>query len=380
MKITESWIKNPRVQSLAQAFTSRGFEIYFVGGCVRNALMGVPVSDLDLSTNARPEQVIELSSAAGFRPVPTGIDHGTITVVVDGEGFEVTTYRKDVETDGRRAVVAFADTMEEDAHRRDFTMNAIYANAEGTVIDPLGGITDLKARRVRFIYDAAARIREDYLRTLRFFRFHAWYGDVAEGPDQDALAAISANLDGLEALSRERVGAEMLKLLSAPDPAPAVATMAQCGVLSTLLSGTDARALPVLVHLEGGLTANPLRRLAALGGEGIAKSLRLSRKDAKTLQILRDGMGSMTSPAELAYRETADLARDITLLRAAQMELSLPVGYEDEIAKGAAAQFPVKPADLMPEVSGPALGAEIKRLEALWIASDFTLTREELLT
>lgn len=380
MKITESWIKNPRVQSLAQAFTSRGFEIYFVGGCVRNALMGVPVSDLDLSTNALPEQVIELATASGFRPVPTGIDHGTITVVVGGEGFEVTTYRKDVETDGRRAVVAFADTMEDDAHRRDFTMNAIYADAEGTVIDPLGGIPDLNARRVRFIDDAAARIREDYLRTLRFFRFHAWYGDISEGPDQDALAAISENLAGLETLSRERVGTEMLKFLSAADPAPAVAAMAQCGVLPMLLPGTDARGLPVLVHLEGILKANPLRRLAVLGGEGVAKSLRLSRKDAKTLQVLRDGMGSMTSPAELAYRETAELAQDITLLRAAQMELPLPAEYEDEIAKGAAAKFPVKPADFMPALSGPALGAEIKRLEALWITSGFTLTREELLT
>ena len=342
--------------------------------------MGAPVADIDLSTNARPEQVIELAKTAGFRPVPTGIDHGTITVVVEGEGFEITTYRKDVETDGRRAVVAFADTMEEDAHRRDFTMNALYADAGGRVIDPLNGLPDLLARRVRFIDDATARIREDYLRTLRFFRFYAWYGNEAEGPDQEALAAISANLGGLETLSRERVGAEMLKLLSARDPAPAVATMAQCGVLQALLPGTDARGLPILVHLEDGLRVDPIRRLAALGGVDVARSLRLSRKEAKKLQVFRDGMGSMTGAAELAYREGADLARDIILLRAVQMELPLPIGYEADITTGAAAQFPIAPADLMPAFSGPALGAELKRREALWIASDFTLTREELLT
>ncbi len=379
-QITADWIKNPRVQRLAQAFLSHGFEIYFVGGCVRNALMGAPVADLDLSTNARPEQMVELAKAAGFRPVPTGIDHGTITVVVEGEGFEITTYRKDVETDGRRAVVAFADTMEEDANRRDFTMNALYADAGGRVIDPLNGLPDLLDRRVRFIDDATARIREDYLRTLRFFRFYAWYSNEAEGPDQEALAAISANLGGLETLSRERVGAEMLKLLSATNPAPAVATMAQCGVLQALLPGTDARGLPILVHLEDGLQVDPIRRLAVLGGVDVARSLRLSRKEAKTLQALRDGMGSMTGAAELAYREGADLARDILLLRAAQMELPLPIGYEVDITKGAAAQFPITPADLMPAFSGPALGAELKRREALWIASDFTLTREELLT
>ncbi|CAN0587043.1 unnamed protein product, partial [Ectocarpus sp. 12 AP-2014] len=192
----------------------------------------------------------ELARVAGLKPVPTGIDHGTVTVVADHDPFEITTFRRDVETDGRRAVVAFADTLDEDAKRRDFTMNALYARIDGTVIDPLGGLPDLRARRVRFIGDATDRIREDYLRSLRFFRFHAWYGNPDNGMDSDALAAIASHLDGLESLSRERVGAEMVKLLAARDPAPAVAAMRATGVLGRLLPGADDRALAPLIHLE----------------------------------------------------------------------------------------------------------------------------------
>ncbi len=373
------WYQAASVQRLAAVFSNAGFALHFVGGCVRNDLMDEPISDLDLSTNARPKQVMELAQSAELKAVPTGIDHGTITVVVDGEGFEITTYRKDVETDGRRAVVAFADSMEEDAHRRDFTMNALYADAQGRVIDPLNGLPDLRARRVRFIDDANARIREDYLRTLRFFRFQAWYGNNAEGPDADALAAISVNLDGLETLSRERVGAEMLKLLSAPDPAPAVATMASCGVLDKVLPGADATKLAVLVHLENGRTAKPIRRLALLGGENPADRLRLSRKEVRQLAQLRAEMGRMTPAAELAYREGRDVAYDVALLWAAVMGMPMDPTVEAGISAGTSAVFPVKPTDLMPDYSGLALGNHLKALEARWIASGFTLTREELL-
>lgn len=379
-RLSGEWYRQPSVQRLATLFADAGFTLYFVGGCVRNDLMGEPISDLDLSTNARPDQIMELAEHAGLKAVPTGIDHGTITVVVDREGFEITTYRKDVETDGRRAVVAFAETLEEDARRRDFTMNAIYADASGAVIDPLNGLPDLHARRVRFIEDANQRIREDYLRALRFFRFQAWYGNDAEGPDPDALSAISGNLAGLETLSHERVGAEMLKLLSAPDPAPAVATMASCGALGMVLPGADATNLAVLVHLEQSRAADPIRRLALLGGENPSDRLRLSRKGARRLALLREQMGAMIPADELAYREGPDVALDVALLWAATMGMPLDPGVEIAISTGAAAIFPIKPADLMPAFSGPALGQRLKTLEARWIASGFTLTREELLT
>ncbi|WP_054540253.1 MULTISPECIES: CCA tRNA nucleotidyltransferase [Actibacterium] len=358
-----------------------GYKALFVGGCVRNALLGVAVNDIDIATDAPPETVMALAQAAGLHPVPTGVDHGTVTVVSDHVPHEVTTFRRDVETDGRRAVVAYATGPEEDAHRRDFTMNALYATPEGEIVDPLGGLADLRARRVRFIDDADARIREDYLRILRFFRFHAWYGDPGLGLDAEGLAACAANSAGIETLSKERIGAEMKKLLAAPDPAPGVAAMAQAGILARVIPGADARALPVLVHLEGdeAVAPEPVRRLAVLGGADLVDRLRLSRDDARRLDLLRRAIGSAQPPSALGYALGADLARDAVLLRAAVLETPLPQGWRDQIAEGAGAAFPVRAADLMPALSGPALGARLKELEARWVASGFSLTRDELL-
>ncbi len=207
-RITDDWLTGPAAQAVCAMLTDAGFQALFVGGCVRNALLGVPISDIDISTDATPDQVIAAAKrAGGFKPVPTGYDHGTVTVVVDHEPFEITTFRKDVETDGRRAVVAFAKTVEEDAHRRDFTMNALYARPDGgAIVDPLGGLSDLRARYLRFIDVAEDRIREDYLRILRFFRFHAHYGNPEGGLDADGLAAIAANSAGLETLSADASG------------------------------------------------------------------------------------------------------------------------------------------------------------------------------
>lgn len=378
-RIQGDWIKDSGAQQVCGLLTDAGYQVYFVGGCVRNDLLGVEITDLDMSTNALPARVMELAEAAGFRALPTGIDHGTVTIVINHIPYEITTFRKDVQTDGRRAVVAFSDKIEDDARRRDFTMNALYADASGQIIDPLGGLPDIHTRRVRFIDDAGERIREDYLRTLRFFRFHAWYGDETAGIDVNGLAAVSANLDGLESLSKERVGSEILKILSAPDPAPSMASMAQSGVLARVLPGADVSKLAVLVHLEQGYPADPIRRLSLLGGQNVAKALRLSKKDAKRLEDLRDGIGSTAGIGEFAYKLGADAALSITLLRAAMFETPLPDGFEQDIAAGAAASFPIKPADLMPEFFGPELGSQLRKLEARWIASGYSLTREDLL-
>jgi len=379
MRVTGDWIDNKGTQDLMKALLDSGYQALFVGGCVRNALLGVAVADVDIATDATPTRVMALAKAAKMKPVPTGVEHGTVTVVSGGIAHEVTTFRKDVETDGRRAVVAFATDLADDAHRRDLTMNALYANADGTVVDPLGGLDDLKARRVRFIDDAEARIREDYLRILRFFRFHAWYGDPAKGMDVTALAAISANLDGLDTLSRERVAAETLKLLAAPDPAPAVAAMAQIGVLVRILPGADCRALAPLVHLEKGRKPDPIRRLAVLGGHDIEIHLRLSNADTRRLAVLRQETGSDKGISEIAYRYDSETAIDIALLRAASLGTPVDPNAMAQAAKGASATFPVKAADLMPNLQGAALGARLKEIEARWIASDFTLTRDQLL-
>lgn len=381
MRIEGSWIDDPKTQAIFSMLRDGGHQAYFVGGCVRNALLGVESNDIDIATDAVPTRVIELAQESNIRAVSTGIEHGTVTLVQGKIPYEVTTFRQDVETDGRRAVVAFSSNIADDARRRDFTMNALYADSNGTVVDPLSGLPDLVSRQVRFIENAEDRIREDFLRILRFFRFYAWYGDPSAGIDAEGLAACGANLAGLETLANERIGAEMLKLLAADDPAPAVAAMAQSGVLGALVAGMDAKMLPVLVHFEKqhDVSANPLRRLAVLGGQDVERLLRLSKRDAKTYNLLRDEIGSSRGAAELGYRFGAETALDILLLRCTVFETRLPTDARKDVARGAAEVFSIRAADLMPNLSGAALGNALRKLELEWICSDFELSRRALL-
>ena len=376
-RIKADWLHDADVQTLCRVFADAGHQIWFVGGCVRNALIGAPVSDLDLSTTARPDVSMQLAADAGLKAIPTGIDHGTVTVVVGDTPFEITTFRKDIATDGRRAVVTYADTMAEDALRRDFTMNALYADADGMIADPLGGLPDLHARRVRFIEDPDQRIKEDYLRILRFFRFHAWYGDADAGIDAEGLAACAANVDGIEKLSRERLRQEMLKLLAAPNPAPAVAAFAATGGLMRVVPGAVAEGLAVLVHVEEMAVLEPhsLRRLAMLGGADIAERLRLSKKETRALDVLQ----SVMSPAEVSFRHGAALGVDKLAIEAASLGQEIDPKQREFVVNAAGQTFPLIAADLMPEVKGAALGQALKEAEVRWIASGFVLTKEELL-
>jgi poly(A) polymerase len=381
-RITAEWITNPATQAVCSALAVDMGQVLFVGGCVRNSLLGLPASDIDISTDIEPHKVMKLAQKAGIKAVPTGIAHGTVTLVCDGLAHEVTTFRKDIATDGRRAVVAFSKRIEDDAARRDFTMNALYADPNGAVIDPLGGMDDLCSRRVRFIGLADDRIKEDYLRSLRYFRFHAWYGDADAGFDGDALAAIAVNLVGLELLSRERVGAEMLKLLAAPDPALSVAAMRSTGVLARLFEGVDDRALAPLIHIESlaQVTANPLRRLAALGGKDLGNALRLSRAQALTLKEMRAAATSTAGAKELGYRMQQNMAMDVMVLRSALFEQPWDPTTKAAVEAGQNAKFPVRAKHLMPALQGPELGAHLKKLEAKWIASGFVLTKSDLLS
>jgi poly(A) polymerase len=356
-----------------------GHSALFVGGCVRNTLLEAQVSDLDLATDARPDRVLALAQDAGVKAVPTGIEHGTVTLVYGHEPVEVTTWRRDVETFGRHAVIAFADRVEDDAARRDFTMNALYMDIRGQIIDPLGGLPDLRARKVRFVGEAAARVAEDYLRILRFFRFHAWYGDAAAGLDADGLAACAAGAEGLAQISQERIGAELVKLMSAPDPAPAVASMAQAGILARVLPGATADALALLVHLEGDLPPDSMRRLAALTDADLQDQLRLSRVKARRHFAIAHGARGGDGAGALGYRLGAEPARDALLVRAALMgQPHAPQAMADANA-GAEAVFPLSAQDLMPERAGVALGRMLKQLELRWIESGFTLDRASLL-
>ena len=375
------WLNDPKVARVCAAIEGGGYDIFFVGGCVRNVVLGEVASDIDMSTNAHPKVVMQLAKDVGLKAIPTGIDHGTITVVSSGTPFEITTFRRDVETDGRRAVVAFSDDITDDARRRDFTMNALYARPNGEIVDPLGGMQDVLARRVRFIENADQRIREDYLRTLRFFRFSAWYGADEQGFDADALHAISSNLEGLKTLSAERIGMECIKLLSAPNPAPAVAIMRQTGVLNAVFQGADDIWLAPLIHVEKmlELSADPMRRLAALGGFNIETALRLSKAQARQLGQYRDGIGSMAGEGELGYRFGAEIAKGIVALRCAYAGSPPDSNADERIAIGTQAVFPIQSTDLKGVFSGPALGQKLKELKTEWIVSNFTKTKSQLL-
>lgn len=361
-------LQDPALQSVFAAIEAGGHRAWLVGGAVRNALLDEPVGDLDLATDAPPEAVTRLTEAAGLKPVPTGIDHGTVTVVAGGRGFEVTTLRRDVQTDGRRAVVAFSDDLAQDARRRDFTINALYADRDGTVIDPLGGLDDLLARRLRFVGDPAQRIAEDYLRILRFFRFLAWYGREA---DPAAVAACRKGRDGLDAISRERIGQEVRKLLMARDPLPAIRLMEETGVLAKVLPDASPERLAAL-----GTPAPWLARLAALSQADLSQSLRLSRAEARDHRILSTALTEGWSLDRIAYRLKGDLAEAAALL--VQTRTPAPPGAW-EAARAAARPLPIGAADLQPHLQGPALGRALKAAEEAWIDASFALPAPALI-
>lgn len=372
-------LRDPALTAVLDAVESGGHRAYLVGGAVRNALLEQPVEDVDIATDARPEQVMRLAEGAGLRPVPTGIAHGTITVIADHRGFEVTTFRRDVETDGRRAVVAFSQDLAEDARRRDFTMNALYADRAGRVIDPVGGLDDLRARRLRFVGRPEERVREDYLRILRFFRFLAWYGRDA---DDEAVSACAALKAGLGRIAHERIGAEMMRLLAAPDPAPALALMDSTGVLGQVLPGAKAGSMAELVRIERQQKVPPDsgRRLAALaGGTDPADALRLPRSEARRQALLRAALAQGWSLDEAGYRLGAEQGGDLALLRAAGGQ-ALPPDWRDRLAAAAAARLPIAAADLPARLRGPALGRGLRAAENAWIGSGFTLPVPALIT
>ncbi|MDB5422903.1 MAG: tRNA nucleotidyltransferase/poly(A) polymerase, partial [Phenylobacterium sp.] len=284
-----AWMTAPQTAAVFDALEAAGGAdcARAVGGCVRDALIGRPAGDIDIATTLTPDQVIAALRAAGLKAVPTGVEHGTVTAVSGGKPFEITTLRRDVETDGRRAVVAFTDDWLADAGRRDFTLNALYARRDGTIFDPTGhGAADARAGRIVFVGEATQRIREDYLRILRFFRFLAWYGKGP--PDAEAVAACEALKDQIATLSAERISKELLKLLAAEDPREAVALMARTGVLATILPApVDLARFEGLVGIEADqlFETDAVLRLAALlpddqvGAAQLAGRLRLSNAD-----------------------------------------------------------------------------------------------------
>jgi len=385
-----AWLNSGGLPRLLGVLDCDGEEARAVGGAVRNALLGMPIAEIDVATTAVPEEVVKRVTAAGFKPVPTGIEHGTVTVVIDKHPIEVTTLRKDVETYGRHARVEFGRDWKTDAERRDFTINALSATRDGTVYDYAGGLDDLKEHRVRFIGDAAKRIAEDYLRILRFFRFHAAYGSGR--PDVAGLAACIAGRDGLDQLSRERVRMELLKLLVAPHAAPTLTVMADAGLLLRVLGGVPYLASfgnMVKVEAAAGAESNAVRRLGALGvaivedAERLWQKLRLANSEHERLASMGEGWRRV-SPADgekaakgLLYRLRPQQFIDRVLLGWARAAATSHDAEWHALAtlpqRWTAPIFPLKAADFMKRgiSQGPALGAAIAAAEAAWIAAGF---------
>ncbi len=336
------FLAQPGLARLLLALDGNGQETRVVGGAVRNLLLGEPASDIDLATTALPDETIRRGRAAGFKAVPTGIEHGTVTLVADGASFEVTTLRRDVETDGRRAKVVFGRDFVADALRRDFTINALGLGHDGKLHDYSGGLDDLAQRRVRFIGDAAARIREDYLRILRFFRFHARYG--AGEPDAQGLRACIAGREGLAGLSRERVRAELLKLLVAPGVIATIRAMAGAGLLMPVIGGVPYLSRFAAIAGDDGAGVYPAFRLAALAvavGEDalrLRERLRLSNEEFDRIERLaraQEGLGGRAHLPDLAaLRHVAHGAGD-DAAAAALVLLNATAGSEnwDEVQR-----------------------------------------------
>jgi poly(A) polymerase len=400
-------LQNKGLTALLAILNQSGEEARIAGGAVRNALMQESISDVDIATTCLPDEVTRRAQAAGMAVIPTGILHGTVTVICGGEPYEVTTLRADIRTDGRHAEVAFGRDWQADAERRDFTMNALYAKADGTIVDLVGGMADIKTRAIRFIGDAEARIREDHLRILRFFRFFALYGSGR--PDADGLKACARLKDSVLNLSVERVWSELKKLLSAPDPSRALLWMRQAGVLSVAIPesekwGIDAVHGVVAAGRDLGWKPDPLLRLMAIippradRVEELAARLKLSTVERERLE---HWVGSVLPAHDLdnhlfareLYRASEEGLVDRLKLSLADArskavqddsEMMRAAGYSRLLALAENWQrpeFPVSGADLIAVglKSGPVLGARLKELEDKWVASDFTLSRIELL-
>jgi poly(A) polymerase len=381
-----------------QALTRDGGDARFVGGAVRNAILGEEVADIDIATPLPPQDVVERLQKAGFGAVPTGLEHGTITAVVRGRPFEVTTLRRDVSTDGRRATVAFTTDWAEDAARRDFTMNALYANAQGEIFDYVGGLADLRARRVRFVGDPRTRIREDYLRILRLFRFHAWYGKGEL--DAEALAAAAEEKAGLKLLSGERVQKELLRLLAAKTPVPTLQAMQRVSILAEILPfDLQLERLARLVEIETANSRKPdsLLRLAALlpddakTARKLSGLLKLSNADKERLIEAAEAdtrIEPSLAPREarkILYRLGKQCFRDQLLLRWSQARNGAADPRWDKLLKLAESwkkpELPIDGRDVMAKGidEGPKIGTTLRALEQEWIEADFAPDRRALL-
>ena len=394
----QPWMKREAILQLFGAFPKDSLR--FVGGCIRDSLWSVEVGDIDLACQLKPDDVVSALKAAGIRYVPTGIDHGTVTAVIKGEPYEITSLRKDVETDGRRATIAYTEDWAVDAQRRDLTVNALYADQSGKVYDPTGqGLDDIEAKKFRFVGDADIRVREDYLRILRFFRFLAHYGGQ-EKIDAASLRACRENRNGLKSLSVERIWMELKKLLQARDPVRTCRIMLTNEILETLIpEATNVEGLEAITRLEAreAIAPDPLLRIMAMSGREplqmalLCKRLKMSKSETERLRSWADDDAQLsTDMAErdrlaAIYTSGKQVVIDRARLRAAGEQDAIQSARWMVLADLAMGwqppKFPVTGKDLTQAgvPTGPKMGKALKALEALWIRSGFSTEKQQLL-
>ena len=382
MQINSRWIKSKGAQHILKILENAGHSAYFVGGCVRNSVLNIPVSDIDISTDATPEETLSLFDIDNFKVVQTGFSHGTITVISAGIPYQITTMRTDQNTDGRHADVRFSDNITEDAKRRDFTINALYANSFGEIIDPLGGLKDFNPLKIKFIGNASNRIQEDYLRILRFFRFHAQFSELTMHYDQVALSAIKDHQSGLKILSKERVWSEFQKILSTADPSRALLEMSKIGVLKKIWNDENIHNIRNLISIEKKLAIEPepIRRLVTISTKSESISLNFSRKDAKKFSLLKRLLENKHDLAELVYQFSREIALSVLAIYTCQQGEKLKSSDVTKIEKAFLNPCPIKGAQISKYVHGAAVGIKIKEAQRIWIKSNFNSNEAKILS
>ena len=375
------WLRNPSAQKLSKLYKSFGYQVLFVGGCVRNTILKIPVTDIDLATDAQPEEIIKIAKENNIRFVPTGLAHGTITLIIDNKNYQITTFRTDFDHDGRYAKVEFTESLLLDASRRDLTINALYCNHVGEVIDPLNGLDDIKKQKIKFIGNPNERIKEDNLRILRFFRFQAIYGNKNLEIDSIALEACHNHKSKLAALSKERITSELRKILSAPNPLEVMIKMNETGVLNELFQNVSIDSLEAYLKTEEKfkININWLGRLLSLQVTQEEESLKLTRCEFKFLKQTKSAIENQIHVLEFSYYNGVENGKIYSILQNFRHNIILSKNLLNQINSLATKKFPITAKDLMPEIRGKKLGEALRSLEDQWIKSNFTLSKKDLL-
>ena len=382
----KAWNSDSTLKTLIHSLESAGGEAYLVGGCVRNTILGKPFTDIDIATDLLPEQVVKISKKEGYKVIQTGLPYGTVTIVNAGRKFEVTTFRSDIKTYGRKASVKFTADIKLDAMRRDFTMNSIYMNISGQIIDPLESMGDLLKGKIKFIGNPSERIREDKLRILRFFRFLAEFNKGRSDIDQDTMEALYKYKKEVKSLSRERIWMELKRILSVPEPQHIFSIMIEKGILDEALPSIELEGLSKVVSAEKkySVSTSHLIRLFSLNktiGKKWANYVSLTSNEAKILEFIKESLVHYKDLKTVAYKFGRVVAEGWLLNYDDGFSEMIPSKISEIIDNGCNTFFPVSGVDLLEEMEeGPELGRQMEWLEDLWIKSGFTMGKKELLS